>query len=480
MKQILINRTSAETRFALLENGKVIEVQYERLNQRKIVGNIYRGRVVRVLPGIQAAFVDIGLNRTGYLYVDEALSSWEGEAKEKPNIREIVREGQEIIVQVSKEAFGSKGPRLTTKISLPGRYLVYMPFERMIGISRRIESLSEQERLRKLAERIKEDHEGILIRTNGERVGEEEIKDEYLALKNLWAESLEISKGNRAPCLIHEDLGVAHKVLRDYLDEEVSEILIDDVEEYRNLLHSITMIGAQYKERIKLYRGKTDLFSAYQVETEIQKALHKRVNLKSGGFLIIEHTEALTIIDVNTGKFVGKDALSQTVLKTNLEAAEEIPRQLRLRNIGGIILIDFIDMHLDSHKEQILTTLKREMNRDPMKSQILGITALGLVEMTRKKVKENLQQTLTSPCPCCNGNGWVRSLEMVSAEIEREIRQYRHSDIKGFTLEVHPDLLSFLQSSGLHSTWEEFLGMNIILKENQNLRYNHYAISRTH
>jgi ribonuclease G len=480
MKQILINRTSAETRFALLENGKVIEVQYERLNQRKIVGNIYRGRVVRVLPGIQAAFVDIGLNRTGYLYVDEALSSWEGEGKEKPNIREIVREGQEIIVQVSKEAFGSKGPRLTTKISLPGRYLVYMPFERMIGISRRIDSLSEQERLRKLAERIKEDHEGILIRTNGERVGEEALKDEYLALRNLWVESLERSKGDRAPCLIHEDLGVAHKVLRDYLDDEVSEILIDDVEEYRNLLHSITMIGAQFKERIKLYRGKTDLFSAYQVETEIQKALHKRVNLKSGGFLIIEHTEALTIIDVNTGKFVGKDALSQTVLKTNLEAAEEIPRQLRLRNIGGIILIDFIDMHLDSHKEQILTTLKREMNRDPMKSQILGITALGLVEMTRKKVKENLQQTLTSTCPCCNGNGWVRSLEMASAEIEREIRQYRHSDIKGFTLEVHPDLLSFLQSSGLHSTWEEVLGMNIILKENMNLRYNHYAISRTH
>ncbi len=499
-KELVINTTSQETRVALLEGGHIAELYIERSRDRGIVGNIYRGRVIRVLPGMQAAFVDIGLEKAAFLYVADVLDEMRAveefvdgreaasgvagepgaEAPPLPHIEELLQEGQEVLVQVAKEPIGTKGARITTHISLPGRHLVFMPTVNHVGISRRIEKEEEKERLRALVDSIRPPGTGFIVRTVSEGKSDEDLRSDMEFLVGQWQTIAETKEGKKAPCLIHSELDVTCKVLRDILTEDVARIVVDTQPEYNKVVRFIETFMPKLKYVIEKYDDQEPIFDAFGLEVEITRALGRKVWLKSGGYIIIEQTEALTAVDVNTGRYVGKHNLEDTILKTNLEAVREIAYQLRLRNIGGLIIIDFIDMEKEAHREKVHGALEEALKSDKSKTNILKISELGLVEMTRKRVRESIGRTLCEPCPYCEGKGYVRSRTTMVYEIFRELLR-EMSDLPGerVTLLVNPDVAALLydeERQGIEDLEKRF-GRPIVISPRPGFHLEQYEIA---
>ncbi|NLW07751.1 MAG: Rne/Rng family ribonuclease, partial [Clostridia bacterium] len=426
IKEILLQVDADETAVAVLEDERLMEIYLERTGSRRLVGNIYKGQVANVLPGMQAAFVDIGLEKNAFLYVDDTsgIEALEGNTipRSRRGIIDVVREGQEIIVQVTKEPEGTKGARVTTQITLPGRYLVLMPTVNYVGISRRIEDEAERERLKAIARKAKPRRMGLIIRTVAAGIDAAELSQEVKVLCQTWRRIRQRARRKSAPCLIHHDIELTLRILRDLYNEDTDRLLVNSREVYARVLEVLEGKMSDLRQRVILKEGE-DLFSLYGVQNQMDQALKNKVWLKRGGYLIIDHMEALTAIDVNTGKYVGRNNLADTVLTTNLEAAAEVARQLRLRNIGGIIIVDFIDMDDPSHREQVLKILEQELSRDKTKTQVLGFTRLGLLEMTRKKARQGLENMLQKECPYCQGKGKVLSEETVALKARKEVVQ---------------------------------------------------------
>ena len=453
-KEILINVGEEETRVAVLENRIPVEMNIERSPNQRLVGNIYKGRVENVLPGMQAAFVDIGLEKNSFLYIEDAIPVRNTEpghgqsAAMGTNICDILKQGQDLIVQIVKEPIGTKGARVTTHITLPGRYLVLMPTVDYIGISRRIEDEHERDRLREMASRIKMRGMGVIVRTVAEGVAEEELAVDVNMLTNLWRKIINRSSHGPVPNLLHRDLELVQRILRDAFTSDVDRLTIDSRFEYEKILDLLDIVGPQLKVKVFL-EERENIFEDHHIEAELEKALKRKVWLRCGGYIVIDQAEALNAIDVNTGKYVGTTNLEDTVLKTNLEAAVEIARQLRLRNIGGIIIVDFIDMTLDEHRRQVLDVLEEEIRKDKTKTNILGITQLGLVEMTRKKVRPSLAEVLQKACPYCEGRGKVLSEETVGINIKQQIYQMsRQTGAETILVEANPLVAARLIGSG--------------------------------
>lgn len=481
--ELVINAASHETRVALIENGTIAELHIERTREKSIVGNIYKGRVIRVLPGMQAAFVDIGLEKAAFLYVadvfdsieeyesllyggkkehDSVEQSGDGQHDFKPlhPIEELLQEGQELLVQISKEPIGTKGARITSHISLPGRHLVYMPTVDHVGISRRIEDEEERERLREAVERLKQPGSGYIVRTVSEGKSEEDLLSDMQYLSTLWDQIAKHKEKVSAPSLVHSDLDVIQKVVRDIVTEQVEKIIVDSKPDYDRIVQFITTFMPKMRYSIELYDDEEPIFDHFGLEVEISRALGRKVWLKSGGYIIIEQTEALTAVDVNTGRFVGKHNLEDTILKTNLEAVKEIAYQLRLRNIGGIIIIDFIDMEKEVNRDKVFGALEETLKSDKSKTNILKISELGLVEMTRKRVRESIGRMMCEPCTYCEGRGYIKSKTTICHEIFRELRR-EMLDIRGTKamVSVHPqvaDLLYDEERRGLEELEKKF------------------------
>ena len=472
-EEILINATPVQTRVALVESGVLQEVWVERRSHKGLVGNIYLGKVMRVLPGMQAAFVDIGLERASFLHASDLMSLDENGVEVRSDaereIRAVVSEGQTVVVQVVKDPLGSKGARLTTHLSLSSRYLVYMPHTRHIGISQRIESEEERERLRVLVQQVLADAGrpeagGFIVRTAAEGVGREGVEDDVRILLKLWASVSEAARHASAPALIHEDLPLALRTLRDEVRGNIEKVRVDSAEVAERLARFAGQFVPEVAGRIEHYAGDRPIFDLYGVEDELEKALGKRVQLKSGGYLIIDQTEAMTTIDVNTGAFVGSRNLEETILKTNLEAATALARQLRVRNLGGIIIIDFIDMKDAEHRRQVLRNLERALERDHVRTAISPVSDLGLVQMTRKRTRESLERTLCETCATCQGRGTVKSAETVCYEIFREIlREARSYDNDTLLVLASQSVVDRLldEESGNVADLEEQIGKTI-------------------
>jgi ribonuclease G len=468
-KRILVNAGVTETRVAVQEGNLLTELYLERHGRRSVVGAVYKGVVTNVLPGMQAAFVDIGLGKDAFLYagdysvggedapevggdVDDAdaadleVEEPEPRREARAPIEELLRKGQEILVQAAKESLGTKGARITSFISLPGRYMVYMPRARHIGVSRRIRDEQERDRLRTIVRSLEAPSGGFIVRTNAEGKGEAELGADVAFLSRLWSQIQSRFEQVKAPAVLHEEMDLTFRVVRDLLSPEVDEFLVDSPEVYDKCLAYVQTLVPALAERVKLHEGKAPLFEAYGVEKDIEKALRRRVWLKSGGYIVIDHTEALVSIDVNTGKYVGKRDFEQTVLKINLESVSEIVRQIRLRDLGGLIIIDFIDMEVPEHREQVYRALKRALTEDKARTNVLEISELGLVEMTRKRVRQDLRALLTAPCPACKGSGVIRSDATLAAEILRAVQaKAAESGGRELIVRVHPDLVAYFE-----------------------------------
>lgn len=430
-EKVLVNVTPNETRVAWVENGVLQEVWVERANKRGLVGNIYIGKVDRVLPGMQAAFVNIGLERAAFLHVSDICYKAIGhEDEECEDINKLLHQGQKIMVQVLKDPLGTKGARVTMQVTIPSRMLVYMPVEKTLGVSQKIDSEEERERLREMVKTIPEYGNcegGVIVRTVAEGANFHEMRADMIYLQRLWTGVQEKAKTARKPHLIYEDLPLYLRILRDIPVERIEKIRVDSTETLKKMQGFVETYVMELDNALGLYQGERPIFDLYSIEDEIQTALDKRVNLKSGGYLIIDQTEAMTTIDVNTGAFVGHKNLEETIYRTNLEATQAIARQLRLRNLGGIIILDFIDMEDKEHQQHVLQALEKELSKDRVKTSISNISNLGLVEMTRKRTRESLERTLCEPCPVCNGRGTVKTAETVAYEIFREITRMARS-----------------------------------------------------
>ena len=448
--------TPRESRVAIITDGELQDIFIERLVARGLVGNVYLGRVVRVLPGMQSAFVDIGLERTGFLHVADLFEAHSEDGETKP-IERVLHEGQSLMVQVAKDPIGTKGARLTTTISLAGRKLVYLPRDPHIGVSQRIEDEAMREHLKELLTSIRPETEkgGYIIRTSAEEgATAEEFEQDMAYLGRLWKEIRASRDTKSAPSLLYQDLSLAQRVLRDMVHQTTDAIEVDDEKSYAELVEFAERFVPDVRGHLKLYRGERPLFELHGIEEEIARALERRVDLKSGGYLVFDQTEAMTTIDVNTGRFVGKRDFSDTVFKTNLEAAQVIARQLRLRNLGGIIIIDFIDMACDEHREAVLAELRRSVATDRTRMTVSDFTELGLVEMTRKRTRESLAHVLCEPCPVCGGRGELKTARTVCYEIMREIvrlsRQYQETkEFRIVASEVVIDMLLEEESAAL-------------------------------
>lgn len=486
--EIIINASPEETRVALLESGQLAELYIERKKDVSLVGNIYKGKVVKILPGMQSAFVDIGLEKATFLHVADVYSSFDysifGEDIEETiplhlPIEELLQEGQEVLVQVSKDPIGTKGARVTSYITIPGRYLVLMPGVEDIGISRRIHDEKERARLKELVSALKPQNIGLIVRTASEGCTEEEIKKDIDFLMHLW-ENIQSKKDKvSSPRLIYSDFDLAFRSVRDLLGHEVSKLVIDSETEYRRLVEFVNTYFPKLLSKIELYEGDEPIFDAYGIELEIPKTLQRRVWLKSGGYIVIDQTEALTAIDVNTGKFVGKETLEDTILKTNLEAVKEIAYQIRLRNLGGIIIIDFIDMEKEENRNKLFTALQEAMSKDRVKSTIFQVSELGLIQMTRKRVRESLERILCEPCAYCEGKGFIKSPSTVCYEIFRELRKIGSTRKNGrIMITAHPavtDLLYEEEREGLEEI-EKAYGFKSIVKADKHYHQEYYEI----
>ncbi|NLL61387.1 MAG: Rne/Rng family ribonuclease [Candidatus Atribacteria bacterium] len=439
-KQVIIDSGLSEERIAILENNKLVEIYIERLEDRKIIGNIYRAKVMNVLPGIEAAFVDIGTDRNAFLHLDDVLQSFGRKASKDTDINKLIKVGQEIDVQVAKEAIMPKGAKVTTNISLPGRYLVLMPNNDTIAISRRIEHEEERERLKKIVQQMKRDDHGYIIRTAAIGKEEEDLLPDMDFLIRLWDKIQKRSRRAKTPLLLHEDLSLTYRVIRDLFTEEIDEFVVNSEQEYEKIINYLdTLFLVELKPKVSYYDGEKPVFEAYNIEKEISKALEKKIWLKCGGYLVFDEAEALTVVDVNTGKYVGGKKMRNTILKTNLQAAEEIARQLRLRDIGGIIIIDFIDMDNKEDQEKVINKLAEELKKDRTKSNIVQTTELGLVEMTRKRSKRDLDSLLRTACPYCSGSGRILSPETISNMVLHKLEDLgKNSKAEAILLGVHP------------------------------------------
>lgn len=442
-KDIIINSTPHAVRVAILEDAEVVELLIERADARRIVGNLYKGKVTSVKPGLQAAFVDIGLEKAGFLHASDVVHGGTGEEDEDdedqqqqpeedrrrgrhepvPDIADSLKVGDEIVVQVTKEPISTKGPRLTADLSLPGRYLVMMPIGRHIGVSRKIADRRERVRLKQILQQHRPDKGAFIIRTAAEGASEDAIRQDVRYLDGLMQRIRANAQQAVAPALVHEDVGLVVGLVRDVFKEDVEELIIDDREDQRKLVAYARTFAPELEKRIRLYTGDLPIFDHYDIEPELKKCLEKRVWLKKGGYLIIEPTEALISIDVNTGRFTGKHNQEETILQTNLLAAAEVARQLRLRDIGGIIVIDFIDMENENNKRRVLLELRSHLKRDRARNKVFQISGLGLVEMSRQRVRPSLLSQLSDPCPYCTGTGKVMSLETQSNSIERLVHR---------------------------------------------------------
>ena len=465
---LLINANPYEIRIALVEHGNLVEFYLERPVEKNLVGNIYQGRVVRVLPGMQAAFVDLGLERTGFLYVDDVRTDnrhYEDSLAEndcqsccddppevvqegivpQESIADLLTEGQKVMVQICKEPLGSKGARLTCNITLPCRNLVYMPMTDHIGISRKVEDDEDRQRLREEIEKLRPQDAGFIVRTVAENASREDLEADMEFLLHLWGEIKDRATDAAVPSMVYEDLDITQRAVRDLFTPDIQRVVVDDKATFERVCNFVETFVPQLRNRVALYENEIPLLDAYGVEIEISRALEKKVWLRSGGYIIIESTEALTVVDVNTGRYVGRKDLEETIFKTNMEAAKEIAYQLRLRNIGGIIIIDFIDMEQESHREEVFNALQEAVKKDKSRSNILKVSEFGLVQMTRKRDRENLSQMMCEVCMYCGGNGLLKSRRSVCYEIFRKISNDNHK-IPGnsVTIRVHPDVADLM------------------------------------
>jgi ribonuclease G len=469
-EEILINVTPQETRVAVTGSGVVQELLIERSASRGLVGNIYMGQVARVLPGMQSAFLEMGLERAAFLHVADIWEQRKAITGEpaKP-IEKILAEGEPLLVQVAKDPIGSKGARLSTQISIAGRLLVYLPYDPHIGISQRIEDEGGRQALRdRLKELVPADEKGgFIVRTLAESATEEELRADLEYLRHLWKVIRERSLGAAPPQLLYQDLSLAQRVLRDMVTSQTTRVLIDSRENFQKLAAFAQNYMPQVRGKLEHYTGERPLFDLYNIETEIEKALSRRVDLKSGGYLIIDQTEAMTTIDVNTGGFVGSRNFDDTIFKTNLEAAQSIARQLRLRNLGGIIIVDFIDMESQEHRSAVLEEFRRALARDRTRMSVNGFTALGLVEMTRKRTRESLAHVLCQPCPTCDGRGEVKTAHTVCYEILREIlREARAFNAREYRVLASQPVIDLFQEeeSASVAMLSDFIGKPISMQ----------------
>ncbi|PSR22104.1 MAG: ribonuclease G [Sulfobacillus acidophilus] len=447
-KELLINYSPYDSRLAIMEDGQLVEFYMVHEDEDQMAGNIYKGRVENVLPGMRAAFVNLGLEKNAFLYVDDAHAE-DRDRKKSRLIQDVVKVGQELVVQIAKEPIGNKGARITTDISLPGRYLVLTPYSETVGVSRRIESERERERLREMAEKIRPKGMGLIVRTVAEGVSQRTLTRDLAYLRRVWSRIRHKSRMSRAPQLLHREAGLIAKTLRDHLDDAVDRFIIDDPHAYMRARELAQSLSPGLKNRIELYQGAIPLFEARGVEAELDRALKRRVWLKCGGYLVIDETEALTVIDVNTGKNVGTTDLSDTVLATNKEAAVDIARQLRLRDISGIVVVDFIDMENEVDQNEVIKTFQKALRGDRTRVTVLGLTRLGLLEMTRKKVRESLLNQMTRVCPICEGRGHVLSEDVIARRARfRILEKFRESDAQAVLVETHPLVAAHLIGPG--------------------------------
>lgn len=469
MKKMIISFRHNKSRVAILENEELVEFYVEK-PLKEIVGNVYNGRIVNVLPGMQAAFVDIGIEKNAFLYLGDAIPN-KGDTNYEniENINKILHVGQKVTVQIKKAAFGNKGPRVTTHISLPGRCLVYMPTNHYIGISKKIIKDEERKKLKDLGDSLITDQEGLILRTKVLEVSKEQIIEDLEFLRGVWKTILDKSKNSSTPSLIYKDLDLVNRLIRDIFSEDVEQLIIDDGYQYAKIKSILNGINDKFPERVEYYQGKIDIFEAYNTQYEIDRALRRKVWLKSGGYLVIDKTEALTAIDVNTGKYVGTYDLEDTVFKINLEAAKEIAKQVRLRDIGGIIIVDFIDMEEIEHGKKILAGLSNELKKDRTKTTVLEITHLGLVEMTRKKIRQSLDNVMLRTCPVCHGEGKVISEEELYYRITKDIMTLKDYSLNNIiVIEVNPNIADYLLSNDreLVKELEQQSGKTIKIREN--------------
>ncbi len=503
--EILINNRSYEVRLALVENGVLSEFHLQRPTEKGLMGNIYKGKVVRVLPGMQAAFVDIGLERTGFLYVDdihldESIPNVEASEESPPvhtcepekelnekisrrpahlRIEELLTEGQDILVQVSKDPIGTKGARLTCHITLPCRNLVYIPLTDHIGVSRKIEDEEVRLKLKGKIEQIRPNGGGFIVRTVAEQARLEELEADMEFLLHLWEEIQDRAKNPGVPALVYEDLDITLRAVRDLFTSDVDRLIIDDEKAFRKIETFVNTFAPELHNKLHLYVSETPLFEAHGIEVEINRAIEKKVWLRSGGYIIIESTEALSVIDVNTGRFVGKNNLGETIFKTNMEAAVEIAYQLRLRNIGGIIIIDFIDMEDESHREQLFSTFKEAVRKDKSRINILKLSEFGLVQMTRKRNSESLYQMMCEPCHYCGGEGMLKSRRTICYDIFRKIhRNAKKAGGNTVTVRVHPRIADMLSGEEelTAAQLEHDTGKRIIIAPAKDLHIEKYEI----
>ncbi len=479
-QKIIVNYEQKETRVALLEEGKVVEIYIERPLSQRLVGNIYKGIVENVLPGMQAAFVNIGEERNAFLYVDEIPQP---RGTDSPGgrmpIQRLLHVGEEIMVQVMKEPFGSKGARLTGHITLPGRYLVLMPGLNYVGVSRRIANQDERERLKKEMEAVKASDVGVIVRTAAEGMDSENLHNDLRFLSSLWENIQNLYAKEKAPALLFMDVALIFRIVRDLFNDHINEFHIDNDQEYQKIKELLNCLSPELMNRVYLYNEKLPIFEHYGIENEIDRSLNRVVWLNCGGYLVFDETEALTVIDVNTGKYTGKNNLEETIFKTNLEAADEITRQIRLRDIGGIIIVDFIDMSTLENRQSILERLKEQMSHDRTKSHVLGITSLGLVEIARKKVRQGLSAVMQQPCSYCQGKGRILSAEAVSSKVERELKKVlQRKDVEAVLVEMNSEVAALLiGSGGLYlKRLETVTGKNIFIRGSDNTHMEKYKI----
>src|SRR6058998_241270 len=497
-QEIAISITREETRVAVLDNGVVTDLYVDRAKRKDFVGNIYKSKVVKVLPGMQAAFVDIGLERAAFLHVSDLSMDTEpgdtlvdsdeddkGPEVPRPRrqttrpIEQLLQEGQELMVQISKGPIGTKGPRVTTYVSLPGRSLVFMPNVEHIGVSRRIPKDEERARLKEIMKRLRRPGYGYIVRTVSEGVKEEDLRSDVEFLNVLWQDALKKREELPAPSLLHSDLTLKFRVVRDLFTKKVERLLIDSKEEYEAVKDFVHRVLPEQTNRIHFYDKEESLFDHLGIEMEISRALNRKVWLKSGGHIVVDHTEAMTVIDVNTGRFVGKRDLEETITKTNLEAVKEIAYQLKLRSIGGIIIIDFIDMERERNREKVFQALNDALGHDKARTKILRISELGLVEMSRERVREDLYRALSEPCHYCEGRAYTKDPTTICYELFRDIRRLSPTpDERTIVIGAHPNVASLLADEEADSLAEieRERQVKVVVKPDPTLHIEQYDI----
>ena len=489
-REIVIDAAGAETRVAIVEDGRLVELMHERDEEQRLVGHIYLGRVEAVIPGIQAAFVDIGTDKSAFLHASDLEEPDEddengdgggnGRNRKYPPIQDQLSRGQEVLVQVTKEPIGTKGPRVTSQISLPGRFIVYIPGGSHVGVSRKIGDREERSRLRALAKDLMGKNDGgLIVRTVGEELTKKAFNEELSRLRKTWKKIRGRAKSMKAPALVHEEAEMTSGLIRDVFSGKVDLLTVNSKELAHQAKSYLGRMSPELLDRVKVFDEDRPIFEAFGIEDEIQAAFRRRVDLKSGGHIVIEHTEALVAIDVNTGSYTGKKDPSKTILKTNMDAAAEIARQLRLRDIGGIIVCDFIDMDEQANRDKVLQEMKSHVGRDRARTKLFGISELGLLQMSRQRVRPSLIQMMTGPCPSCDGTGRVLSPDTVVRRIERSILRAQHEgESRDLTIRVHPSVALYLleeETAFLRELGEQ-AGIGLDVRDDPVLGHDEYRL----